>query len=813
MESKWNIVSGSVCKSLIAVSFAVLFLTIHLMLLTSSQAGSLMILGTSPSAAPNNFDTTIVITGTDFQVTVSGSLVLTAPTVRLGEIVLPLAGSATSRTLTAIAPWGLDEGVYPISIENADGTTATLTNAFTVTAGLGTWTTGGPYGGTISHLEMDEHVTSTLYAQLGDVGLFKSENSGDNWYNVFPGYILAHIGRFTLKPGEPQTIYLSGSLDDGDRLFRSSNGGEDWEVILEYGRWALGVSPTDPDYLYIGNEETIMRSTDSGDTWQTVDNGIPTGAVVEILAVHPITPTIVYAGLDGGRVYKTVDGGANWTATSANFGHAWWSVLEVDPHAPKRMYASGWHIGNFIARSLDGGESWESMNLGPSDLSSLDIEFHPTISGTMYAQTNYGVYSSTNAGETWGDQLPMAPEYQEVRSFLLHPQTGLPYYMGHIGKAILRSDNGGIDWQVRNHGLTGLTPHEVAPSPADPRYIYLGADAAGGFVSNNGGQSWLAVDGPDRGISVAADPHSPTVAYLGARRDVYKTTDGGQNWTPHELPGLPNDNEMRVHAIAIDPNNPKVVYAGPGTWDFVNGIEYGWLYRSLDAGQSWSPLTVTFAISSITDIVIDPTDSQTIYVATGRRFSDSTNKSTGIIKTVDGGDSWEFVNQGLPALNISRLAINPDDPQILYAGANPSDFVAGSGVFKTVDGGTHWEQVAEGLYVSGLEIHPLMTDTVYVGAYGAGLLQSSDAGASWESVEGPLGQLPSLCLNVTQASSRTMVYAGISGGLINLPAMSAIAAARAAASDEQFFGSGVYQLTIDHRHHPSQIYLPLVMRN
>jgi hypothetical protein len=76
-----------------------------------------------------------------------------------------------------------------------------------------------------------------------------------------------------------------------------------------------------------------------------------------------------------------------------------------------------------------------------------------------------------------------------------------------------------------------------------------------------------------------------------------------------------------------------------------------------------------------------------------------------------------------------------------------------------------------------------------------------------------LGQLSSLCLNVTQASSRTIVYAGVSGGLINLPAADVAGAAHATASDGQFFGSGVYQLTIDHRHRTTRIYLPLVLRN
>jgi photosystem II stability/assembly factor-like uncharacterized protein len=343
----------------------------------------------------------------------------------------------------------------------------------------------------------------------------------------------------------------------------------------------------------------------------------------------------------------------------------------------------------------------------------------------------------------------------------------------------------------------------------------LAADESGGFVSNNGGQSWLAADIRDWGLSVAAHPYTPTVAYLGGRCNVYKTTDGGSTWVRHELPGLPENNAMRVHAIAVDPNDTRLVYTGAGNWDFAGGPEYGWLYRSLDAGDTWNALTVTFPISPVTDIMIDPSDSQTIYVATGRRFIDNTNLGTGVLKSIDGGESWTLVNQGFTTLSISRLAINPSDSQMLYAGANPRDSQAGNGVFKTVDGGSQWTRVTEWGYVSGLEVDPLVTSTVYAGSYSdqLGVFRSTDAGVHWESVSGALGHLSSQCLDVTAAQSRTIVYAGIAGGVVNLPTADSTGVTRATVNEGQFYGSGVYQLTIDRRHRPTLIYLPLIMKN
>jgi photosystem II stability/assembly factor-like uncharacterized protein len=761
-----------------------------------------------PASAPNDLDTSVVITGSDF---------ISTPAVYLGTMALADVRWVSTTTLEATVPWGLEAGAYPLTVENPDGGAGSLPNAFTVTQAIGTWTTEGPYGGSVHHLAMDASVTSTLYASLGLAGadgFFKSEDRGQTWYNAFPGKISARmpLAGFALKPGDPGTIYLSGRVETGDNLFRSTNGGDDWQVIWEGGSgvYALGVSPADPEYVYAGSGATIVLSTDGGDTWAPADGGIPGDAWVSILAMHPLTPTIAYAGIEPGLVYRTLDGGGTWSQV-ADLGEGLWSILAIDPHAPQRLYASGWHTGYFFARSLDGGEHWEAMTLEPGQLSANDLAFQATVSGTLYVIAP-GIYRSTDAGATW-DKLPVPDSVSEGWSLLLHPQTGLPLYIGHNGRGVLYSDDGGLDWQARSDGLAGLRPHEIVASPADAHYLYVAADESGGFASHDGGQSWLAAEGEslDRGISVAAHPYTPTVAYLGARRAVYKTVDGGQTWARHELPGLPSNNEMRVHALAIDPNDPQVIYAGPGTWDFAGGPEDGWLYRSLDAGETWQALTLTLPISPVTDIEIDPTDGQTVYVATGRRFLDSTDRGSGILKTTDGGQSWAFVNTGLTARSISRLAINPENPLVVYAGACLENDSAESGVYKTVDGGQHWQQVLGGLRISGLAIDPVLTETIYVGTYNNGLYFSTDGGAHWEREPGPLGYLSIESLHVTTAPDRTILLVGVAGDL--LIGGRSDAAQRARTSQAQFYGGGVYQLTIDRRPVENRIYLPLIVKD
>ncbi|MBN1657504.1 MAG: IPT/TIG domain-containing protein [Anaerolineae bacterium] len=777
-------------------------------MLTSAAQAAPAVAQVDPMSAPNDVDTPVTITGSAFVPT---------PTVYLGTTPLIDVRWVSDSVLEATVPWGMAVGVYPLTVENPDGQRGSLSSAFTVTQGLGAWTTDGPYGGSVHHLAMDELVTTTLYAAVGLAGadgLFKSEDGGAHWSNAFSGTIATRtpLAGFALKPGAPGTIYLSGRTADGDRLVRSTDGGGHWDVIWAGGTdfYALGVSPGDPESLYAASGAAIVRSTDGGDTWQPADGGIPAGASISVLAVHPVTPTIAYAGLEPGRVYRTLDGGASW-AQVADLGDGWWSFLAVDPHAPERIYASGWHTAYFFARSLDGGDTWAAMTLEPGSDSANDIAFHPTVSGTIYVIAP-GVYRSTDAGATW-QKAPVPDTASEGWSLLLHPQSGLPLYIGHNGKGVLYSDNGGADWVRRSDGLAGLRPHEIAACPADVNYIYVAADEGGGFASHDGGESWLAAEGDrlDRGISVAAHPYTPTVAYLGARRAVFKTADGGLTWTRHELPGLPDDNEMRVHAIAIDPNDPQVIYAGPGTWDFAGGPEQGWLYRSLDAGETWSPLSTTFPISPVTDIEIDPTDSQTIYVSTGRRFLDSTDRGSGILKTEDGGVSWVFVTGDLAVRSFSRLAINPDLPATVYAGTVLESDSAESGVYRTLDGGGQWGQLTGGVRVSGLGIDPLMTGTLFLGTYLNGLFTSIDAGAHWERVAGLPPQLSIESLHVTTAPDRTIVLVGVAGDLILGDGQ--VVAGRAPAAPIQFYNGGVYRITIDRRFPAHRVYLPLAVKN
>jgi hypothetical protein len=216
-------------------------------------------------------------------------------------------------------------------------------------------------------------------------------------------------------------------------------------------------------------------------------------------------------------------------------------------------------------------------------------------------------------------------------------------------------------------------------------------------------------------------------------------------------------------------------------------------------------VSTTFPISPVTDIAFDSADSRVVYLSTGRRWVDSTDHGSGIVKTTDGGETWAFANEGLTARNMTRVAIDSGYRDTLYTGSNLNDFSPSLGIYRSPSAAAGWDLVLGSMRVSGLEADPVVSGTVYAGSYWNGLWRSADYGLGWQRFDGALGWLSSLCLDVVQVEGRTVLYAGVAGGVYG----GARDGARQTTKD--FYGSGVYRLVID-RQPGRRLYLPLVLR-
>lgn len=257
--------------------------------------------------------------------------------------------------------------------------------------------------------------------------------------------------------------------------------------------------------------------------------------------------------------------------------------------------------------------------------------------------------------------------------------------------------------------------------------------------------------GPHRGgramvaVGVAQNPHT---YYMGATGGVWKTTNAGASWRP-----ISDDDfgTAAVGAIAVAPSDPNVVFVGMGESPLRNiaSSQGDGVYRSTDAGESWDHVGFR-DVKQIGEIRIHPTDPNTVWVAAqGNAYLPGDN--TGIYKSTDGGTTWRRV---LEPLNESTgavdLALDMSNPRVLYAAMWDNQRTAwalrsggpGSGIWRSVDGGESWEQLTEGLPEGagkiGVAASPAKPGLVWaiIEAEGdtGGLYRSDDGGDSWKQV-------------------------------------------------------------------------------
>lgn len=256
------------------------------------------------------------------------------------------------------------------------------------------------------------------------------------------------------------------------------------------------------------------------------------------------------------------------------------------------------------------------------------------------------------------------------------------------------------------------------------------------------GQQPIDVSG--RVLALAIDPRNSNVVYLGAAQGgVWKSTNGGDSWTPL----TDKQASLAVGALTLDPQNPDIVYAGTGEPTLGLDNYYGaGILKSTNGGQSWNLLGQNvFGGAGVAKIVIDPTNSSVIYAASARTGNPgATTPPRGVFKSTDGGQSWQALISCTDCDGASDLLINPQTPTTLYAG------FFGYGIVRSTDGGQNWQLLSNGLpspqqyFVQRtiLSMSPSNPNLIYASLHvvvpdqydGAVVFKTTDGGQSWGEV-------------------------------------------------------------------------------
>ena len=187
-----------------------------------------------------------------------------------------------------------------------------------LTAGVNTWTSIGPEGGSVWAVAIDPQNSRTLYGMTG-AGLFKSTDGGASWSAAKPGLPASvSASSLVIDPQNSGTMYAVTDVD----VFKSTDGGANWSALKAelpmptnqfYASDTVVIDPQDSNTLYASTRTGVFKSVDGGASWNAVNIGLPGPKATSSLAIDPNQPGTLYAGISGGGLFKSTDGGARWS--------------------------------------------------------------------------------------------------------------------------------------------------------------------------------------------------------------------------------------------------------------------------------------------------------------------------------------------------------------------------------------------------------------------------------------------------------------------------------------------------------------------
>ena len=572
------------------------------------------------------------------------------------------------------------------------------------------------------------------------------------WTNVGPGgggWVMA----LAPSPHAENTVLLGGDIQG---VFSSEDGGRNWTIrnqgLRDYWIETILYHPADPNILYAGGTSGVYKSTDQGRSWQWLRNGFPPvsgttwSAPVSALAMDPANPDVIYAGIGSPRLgvgkqgaeYKSTDGGGQWAKINAPGSlPADALITSLISHPSNRTPAPG---------------------VAPA--------------GTLYLTSQYGFSESRDGGVNWTAsnaglphtnvaRVALSRSRPEVMYVTLYTASTLPWRGG-----VYKSEDGGRTWAARNRGLQQMLGasdtltsnyREIAVDPGDPQTVYLGSTdyvTHTMYKTTDGGSNWTPIVTKPSASNVTEgwndfigdtvqclgmSPLNPKVLYYGTSVAVFRTTDGGQTWqqayTRRNADGSYQTNGLEItglYSITVDPRNPERVIFGYGDIGLFVSEDGGVSVHRRVGGIPRASANTAFAVA------VDPGDSAHLWGSFGPRES-PTSSGYIVAESLDLGRNWVARRNGLPDKAARRLLLDVSGParRLLVT-------VRDSGIYASNDGGRSWSSSSTGLPQG--DVRDLVADPSVRGRYwsvlagreatAASLYRSDDWGASWQRVSG-----------------------------------------------------------------------------
>ncbi len=493
------------------------------------------------------------------------------------------------------------------------------------------------------------------------------------------------------------------------------------------------------------------------------------GGRILSVAVNPKNPRTLYIGAADGGVWKSLDEGASWFSVSDEFPTQAMGAIAIDPVDTSTVYA-GTGEANFstgrmfdgggMMKSTDGGTTWRQIGastLPPYCRASMIVidprnpsVLHAAIPDGVRDPEQAGIYTSTDAGETWTLRVqgrmsdlvmnPMNPDILYTHSSKVFDGATAPRY------GMLKSTDAGATWsRLDVAGIVDSTMGRtsIALCGAEPDVVYIGISEVVGdgrtwlmgvFKSTDAGVTWTKLDVPfDYMVSqgwydniMGVHPVNPDIVYAGGVK-LIRSDDGGATWTRIPDQGYGGIVHVDQHAIAFNPLDPDRVYVGND----------GGFFIGTDNGATWRKSDLGLSITQFVGGAMHPSNDA---------FLLGGSQDNGTMLTA-GPPMWDHVLYG----DGGNGAINPDRPNILFTTKENLKF------WRSDDYGRTWTEAMGGLPPEGslfyidYAMDLRAPSTLYLGTYR--LYKTTDDGRSWRTLSScPFTSTGGGCYYITAVS-------------------------------------------------------------
>ncbi len=582
---------------------------------------------------------------------------------------------------------------------------------------------------------------------VGD-GMYRSQDAGKTWTHVGLRHA-GQIGAIAVHPDDPDLAYAAAlghifGPNEERGIYRTKDGGGTWEQVFHLsdrtGFVDIQMDPNNPRILYAGawraerkpwtmisgsEDGGVYRSRDGGDTWEKVENGLPTGMVGKTaIAISPANSDRIWvlAEAEGerGGLYRSDDGGDSFTRINgdANLRQRPWYYIHIyaDPHDENTIY--GLNVG--FHKSIDGGRTFpERIRVPHGD--NHDLWINPDNPMNMVNANDGGANVSFDGGASWTDL--MGQETSEMYRVYVDDQWPYRIYGSQQDNSTIsvpsRAGFGVVpDW----YQVGGCESGHIAVDPRDPDITYAGC--YGGSITRYNrktGESRQILHYPQLQLGQAArdldyrfqwnapirlSPHDPDILYH-ASQVVHMSGDEGQSWriiSPDLTTNNPEQQDYAGGPITQDgtgvevyntifsfeesPHTPRELWAGS---------DDGRMHISRDRGESWTEITPEGMPEggTVNAIEMSAHDPARVFIAVYRYRENDFRPY--VFRTNNSGEDWDLLTDGTngipPTHPVRAIREDPDRRGLLYAG---TEF----GLYVSFDDGAHWQRLQNNLPVS-----------------------------------------------------------------------------------------------------------------